>query len=140
MKSLVRLFVTGIVFLATYYFVFWLPFSLLLPTGGFEWLSTLGSLICAILVAGFTWRRTASLSQGLVSSVVLGAVILGGAGFTAGFFGPMILDPGANQGPMLGIFITGPLGGIVGAVAGAIYWRVRGRPTADTPPAGTRIG
>jgi hypothetical protein len=41
-----------------------------------------------------------------------------------GFFGPMILTPEANQGPMLGIFITGPLGLLVGAIAGAIVaWR-----------------
>ena len=50
----------------------------------------------------------------------LGAVILGVVGFALGFFGPMIFTPEANQGPMLGIFITGPLGALVGAIAGAI--------------------
>jgi hypothetical protein len=44
------------------------------------------------------------------------AVFLGGFGFAAGFFGPMIFAPGANQGPMLGIFITGPLGFLTGLV------------------------
>jgi hypothetical protein len=34
-----------------------------------------------------------------------------------GFLGPMILAPEANQGPLLGIFITGPLGLVVGAIA-----------------------
>ena len=42
-------------------------------------------------------------------SMVTGAGILGGIGFAAGFFGPIILNPEANQGPLLGIFITGPL-------------------------------
>ncbi len=53
------------------------------------------------------------------------AIILGGIGFIAGFFGPMILAPGANQGPMLGIFITGPLGAIAGAAYG-IWHELRG--------------
>jgi hypothetical protein len=35
----------------------------------------------------------------------------------------MIFAPEANQGPLLGIFITGPLGGIVGALVG--WWRNR---------------
>jgi hypothetical protein len=55
------------------------------------------------------------------------ALIIGGIGFAAGFFGPMILAPGANQGPMLGIFITGPLGAVAGAGYGAWQeWRGAG--------------
>lgn len=38
------------------------------------------------------------------------ALLVGGIGFAAGFFGPIIFAPDANQGPLLGIFITGPLG------------------------------
>ncbi len=46
---------------------------------------------------------------------VLGwGVVVGFAGFVLGFFGPMVLAPGANQGPLLGIFITGPLGFLAG--------------------------
>jgi hypothetical protein len=36
----------------------------------------------------------------------------------AGFFGPMLLALGANQGPLLGIFITGPLGFLAGLAWG----------------------
>jgi hypothetical protein len=45
------------------------------------------------------------------------------------FFGPMIFAPGANQGPMPGIFITGPAGALLGAVTGLFYGlgRQRGR-------------
>jgi hypothetical protein len=50
--------------------------------------------------------------------MVLGGVIVGGIGFVAGFFGPIIFTPEANQGPLLGIFITGPLGFIFGALVG----------------------
>jgi len=42
------------------------------------------------------------------------ALLVGGIGFAAGLFGPMVFAPGANQGPLLGIFITGPLGFLVG--------------------------
>jgi hypothetical protein len=42
------------------------------------------------------------------------ALFVGGIAFLAGFAGPMIVTPGANQGPLLGIFITGPLGTVAG--------------------------
>jgi uncharacterized membrane protein YeaQ/YmgE (transglycosylase-associated protein family) len=44
--------------------------------------------------------------------------VLGIVGFLCGFIGPMVLAPDANQGPMLGIFITGPTGALLGAVLG----------------------
>jgi len=37
-------------------------------------------------------------------------LILGVVGFAAGFFGPMIFVPEANQGPLVGILMTGPGG------------------------------
>ena len=51
--------------------------------------------------------------------------MLGGIGFSLGFFGPMILRPESNQGPMLGIFITGPAGAVLGAIGGAIFAAMR---------------
>jgi len=50
--------------------------------------------------------------------IATGAFMLGTIGFLIGFFGPMQFHPGANQGPMLGIFITGPGGTLLGAVLG----------------------
>ncbi len=50
----------------------------------------------------------------------LWALALGAVGFTCGFFGPIALVPEANQGPLLGIFITGPGGAIAGLVAGVV--------------------
>jgi hypothetical protein len=46
-------------------------------------------------------------------------------GFVLGFFGPMVMDQGSAQGPMLGIFITGPLGALVGVVASWVWFYVR---------------
>jgi hypothetical protein len=56
------------------------------------------------------------------------ALVLGAAGFAAGFFGPMLLAPDANQGPLLGIFIMGPLGVVIGAALGLVvaFMRQRG--------------
>ena len=48
------------------------------------------------------------------------ALVVGGIGFAAGFFGPMLFRPEANQGPLLGIFITGPAGFFVGLAYGVI--------------------
>lgn len=85
------------------------------------------AIIAAILSARYVWRYTLSVPVGLVNSLVLGALLCGGVAFVAGFIGPMILAPHANQGPMLGIFITGPLGFVLGAVGGVLYWITRGR-------------
>jgi hypothetical protein len=51
---------------------------------------------------------------------LIGALVVGGISFAAGFFGPMIFSPQSNQGPMLGIFITGPAGFVVGLIGGGI--------------------
>ena len=46
--------------------------------------------------------------------------ILGITGFLGGFVGPVIFTPEANQGPLLGIFITGPLGFVLGLMVGFV--------------------
>jgi hypothetical protein len=48
------------------------------------------------------------------------AGVVGAVSFLVGFAGPIILHPNSPQGPLLGIFFTGPLGAIVGAVVGAL--------------------
>ena len=58
-------------------------------------------------------------------------MIVGGIGFCAGFFGPMVFAPDANQGPLLGIFITGPLGALLGAIGGVVQGVRRRSPSAD---------
>ncbi|MEN9734647.1 MAG: hypothetical protein RLZ45_2642 [Verrucomicrobiota bacterium] len=50
--------------------------------------------------------------------ILLFAVVTGAVGFSAGFFGPLFLAPDANQGPLLGILITGPLGILIGGLIG----------------------
>jgi hypothetical protein len=41
-------------------------------------------------------------------------LILGAIGFACGFFGPMLFVPDANQGPLVGILISGPAGVLLG--------------------------
>ncbi len=47
-------------------------------------------------------------------------VVVGVVSFLAGFVGPIILRPDSPQGPLLGIFFTGPLGAFAGAVLGVL--------------------
>jgi hypothetical protein len=53
------------------------------------------------------------------------AAAVGLVAFLAGFLGPIILAPQANQGPLLGIFITGPLGFLFGGLAGFVWSRLK---------------
>lgn len=80
----------------------------------------------AILCWWFALRGHIVESRDQMRYVIRGGVILGVIGFAAGFFGPIILQPSANQGPLLGIFITGPLGFTLGTVIGWIYARISG--------------
>lgn len=127
MKTLFRLVLVLVSGVSALYFVFWVGGAILTALHLPSWLSLVVSLVTAVAVARYVWLHTASVHGGLISSIVLGAVILGGMGFAGGFFGPIIFMPGANQGPLLGIFITGPLGFLIGAVGGAVYWFARGR-------------
>jgi hypothetical protein len=43
-----------------------------------------------------------------------------------GFFGPLLIMPKANLGPLLGILITGPGGFVLRALGGAVAWRNAG--------------
>jgi hypothetical protein len=50
----------------------------------------------------------------------VGGLIVGSIGFLLGFSGPLVFQPEANQGPLLGILITGPLGVVAGFVGGLV--------------------
>jgi hypothetical protein len=77
------------------------------------------------------WSERARLQPSAVAAVINGALIVGAIGFCGGFFGPLVFAPEANQGPLLGIFITGPLGSLLGAIGGFDYDRSRHSPAAQ---------
>ena len=58
------------------------------------------------------WRRTVRM-----------ALIVGLAALLAGYVLPIVLMPDANQGPLIGIFGTGPAGFALGALAGYLFSR-----------------
>jgi hypothetical protein len=125
-KLLFRLLAVLVVVPATYYFIYWGPFSLV-PFIEQRWIPSTISWLCAAGVGWYVWKKLGSTPVGLISSTLLGAVVIGAIGFCAGFFGPIIFAPEANQGPLLGIFITGPLGFLIGGVSGFVYWQAKRR-------------
>jgi hypothetical protein len=99
-----------------------------------------GSMLAAIAMGSSENPTTAEFGRyggmavGLIGGTLLGlylgghpiaarwslgmGVAIGGVAFLAGFAGPILLTPDSPQGPLLGIFVTGPLGFLAGAVAG----------------------
>ena len=106
---------------------FQILFAVMLPAAVPALLTYFAALGCAILAARFAWVKTASPLSGVLAYILMGAVATGAVGFAIGFFGPMIVVPESNQGPLLGILYTGPLGFVLGAVGGGIYGVTRGR-------------
>ena len=122
MLTIARFGLSFLVGVATFYFVFWVPFSLLSFLPGQTVLATLASIVAAVWAARYTWRRTDSAAaDGLLAMTLGGALVVGGIGFVGGFFGPMIFAPDSNQGPLLGLLITGPLGFVIGGIGGCLY-------------------
>jgi MFS family permease len=53
--------------------------------------------------------------------IIICGLGLGFISFLAGFLGPIFLKPESNLGPILGIFVTGPLGFLVGLLLGTLW-------------------
>ena len=126
MSTPVRVALVFMVFFGTYVLGS-LVLMLFLPLGGIAWLGNLLALVAAVFVARAAWFRSASTAPSALGYAGYGAAVLGSTGFALGFFGPMIFAPQANQGPLLGIFITGPGGAVLGAVLGLVYGAMRAR-------------
>jgi hypothetical protein len=122
MTVIFRILVSAFVVVATFYFMYWVPLALVPVPWGIAAL-----IACAIAMAAgwYAWTRTAAVDSSLTRSVGYWALVIGAIGFVGGFFGPMLFAPGANQGPLLGIFITGPAGVLIGAIGGLVHWLVQ---------------
>lgn len=101
---------------------------LTLRTNGVEFLASwfgAGFVLAPATIAALCWwyalRGHRAASRARMKYALIGAIGLSGIAFLGGFIGPIILTPDANQGPLLGIFITGPLGFFAGAVLGNLY-------------------
>jgi hypothetical protein len=127
LTSLLRVFCTFFVSVTAFYMMLWLVGALILPEATPVLVRLLLSLLAAVLAGRYFWSRATFSPEGPAGSIVKGALLVGGIGFCAGFFGPLIFAPEANQGPLLGILITGPLGFLLGAAGGFGYWWLRQR-------------
>jgi hypothetical protein len=125
MAFLIRVVVTFVATIAAFYFTFWVGGALLSALKIPSWVAFIVAVIAAIAVGRWVWTQAALRAGGLVHSIVTAAIVVGALGFCAGFFGPLVWAPDANQGPLLGIFITGPLGFLAGAIGGGALWWVR---------------
>ena len=80
------------------------------------------SILLLVFLVGYALSFRAS-GTSWVAAVrrTLGWAAIGGVtGFVIGFVGPMIFRPDAAQGPLLGVFLTGPAGFALGLVAGIV--------------------
>jgi hypothetical protein len=130
MKNAIRIIVLLITVPASFYFINFIPFSLL-PSLRQTPIPIIVSLLSAIGIGILIWKKSGNVSNSLALHIVIGGIILGAIGFILGFIGPIIFNWGGNQGPMLGIFITGPIGFLIGLIWGGIYWYVKKKKIRD---------
>jgi hypothetical protein len=64
-----------------------------------------------------SWSTRFADAAGLAA---VGGLLMGVTGFVIGFFGPIRFQPWANQGPMVGLFVTGPGGVLLGVTIGIV--------------------
>jgi hypothetical protein len=119
-----KIVVSAVVFLAVYFFSFWVVFAQIFSLRE-ENVPNILALVTAAVAAFWVWRSMGAADQGILATAAIWAAVAGALGFCGGFFGPLIFMPQANQGPLLGIFLTGPLGFIGGGLCGTVYafWR-----------------
>lgn len=125
MKTALRVIITFFSFIASYFFIFWLPLSLIPGIHEVILLPNIISFVIAAALSILVWKRTSTTTEDFASTIVMGGIVVGAICFILGFFGPLIFVPDSNLGPLLGIFFTGPAGFILGLIGGAIYWKVK---------------
>jgi hypothetical protein len=112
-----------------YYFAFWFAGALLFPAKPNA--ASLISEIVAAVSSGLVWwfwpkskaKDTVDSHKQLsepnfISRIVFCSILAGSIGFAGGFFGPLLLSPKSNLGPLLGILLTGPIGALSGPAIG----------------------
>jgi hypothetical protein len=123
MNYFVRFILAFFSLVASYLFIYWMPVLMIRDHIG-KIPAHIISLIFAIGIGVLVWKKTGTISNGLTKYIILGGIITGSIGLILGFFGPLIIYPHSGQGPLLGIFITGPTGFLIGLAGGGIYWLI----------------
>lgn len=85
------------------------------------------SLIITSIILIFLWKKTENVlvPKNLGAWMLMGGFTIGVITFIFGYFGPMIYFPKSNDGPLLGILVTGPFGFLIGLIAGMLFWRFK---------------
>lgn len=109
--------------------------SLSLISGGFDtelvWLY-LGLATAVVLCGSFFLVGHSAEGRTITLFALAGSIVLGGIGFAAGYCRPDIFGWHGNLAPAMGIFWTGPIGFVGGALAGwalGCVWVFRHRRT-----------
>jgi hypothetical protein len=124
MKTVIRITATFFTVIGSYFFMYWMAFMIIPGAQKIQFLAPVTALIIAILMGIFIWKKTgnAKAPKSMFVYVLVGGILLGTIGFILGFFGPLIFSPSSNQGPLLGIILTGPIGFMAGLLSGGLYW------------------
>jgi hypothetical protein len=132
MKIFYKLIIMLMVLFSTYIFIS-MVINVYLHLPDQHWVRFIIRILILLGIGWFVWIKLNTAPEKDLPRVLITGVITGIIGFCAGFFGPIIFTPEANQGPLLGIFITGPLGNIFGVTGGLIYWNVKSRKDTKEP-------
>jgi hypothetical protein len=88
-----------------------------------KWVIAPVPIILALFSGRFIWKTLQENKDGNFWWAARGAIIVGGLGLVGGVVGPILLAPDSNQGPLLGIIFTGPLGFVIGGTMGLLLRR-----------------
>jgi hypothetical protein len=95
-----------------------------LVRGGFDPLLAMFGACTLLFVALCGWfalRGDRPASRAHMKFALTCGLVVGATAFAIGFLGPLVWAPDANQGPLLGIFVTGPIGFAIGTAFGWLY-------------------
>ncbi len=82
-------------------------------------------LFLIIIVGVVLFKDKFSVPKTIAFYIIMGGLIMGLAGLFLGMMGAFIFAPGNNLAPIMGFLYTGPIGFILGLIAGGIYWDVK---------------
>lgn len=126
MNIVLRAILSTVVFAAVHFFSYWMVFLQFIPEDAPQ-LAWPMSLVTGCVAATFAWCSMDWKEPGLGSAISSGSLIAGSIGLVAGYFGPLFLSPATDQGPLLGLILTGPVGFLAGGAFGGLRWIWRSR-------------
>jgi hypothetical protein len=81
-------------------------------------LPTLSSLIAGSIIGAGIVYGSGGRKVGDFELILFWGTLIGGICFSVGFIGPLYIGSESPQGPLFGIFISGPAGALLGCAIG----------------------